>query len=189
MFCLTFYRRLQFFRILDHCHNLFKSGRAWYRFDKNFNLTFFENCSGENRLSYTSSYRKWLTCNRCLIDHSFTSNYFPIKRDHISHTDHNMVSRLNIWWFYKNLLFIWHTARKISDRLFMRPFFYDLTNSKQEHDRSSCSIISTEYGNADCCSIQDRNLYLTMHQATDSVPDIFHWFYRCNHCTDRHWKE
>ena len=33
---------------------------------------------------------------------------------------------------------------KISDRLFMRPFFYDLTNSKQEHDRSSCSIISTE---------------------------------------------
>ena len=68
----------------------------------------------------------------------------------------------------------------------MGPLFKNFTDTKQEHNRTSCTDIASEHRNTDCRCIKNRNFNPTLKQCMNTLIDIFDRFHTCDHCSDRH---
>ena len=117
-----------------------------------------------------------------LIDHPLPGNHHAVKRNDIAHTHHDFVTDCNIGHRRQYLLPVLsqpyltdiegHAPCQVAYRLFMRPFFQKLTNSKQEHDGACRFHVAAQYRNADCRGIQDRHLQFSPAERFDPKPDI-----------------
>ena len=79
-----------------------------------------------------------------------------------------------------------HGTCQIIHRFLMGPFFKNLTNTKQEHNRTGCTDITSEHGNTDGCRIKNRYLDLTLKQCMNTLINILHRLYTCDHRSDWH---
>ena len=82
-----------------------------------------------------------------------------------------------------------HAACQISNRLLVCPLFKDLTDIKQEHDRTCGADISAQHRYGNCRSIQYRYFYLTLAQYLDTLPDILARLDRCKCKSNRIWQQ
>ena len=79
-----------------------------------------------------------------------------------------------------------HASGQVIHRFLMGPFFKNLTNTKQKHNRTGCTDITSEHGDTDGCRIKDRYLDLTLKQCMNTLINILHRLYTCDHCSDWH---
>ena len=124
MFCFSLYTGFQFFRILDHTDDFFISCRSGHCLHPDLQFSFFQYSSGINTLPRNSSHRHCLSCQRSLVDHAFPIGNLTVKRDHVSHMDYDLISRLYFRRLHQNFLIFpfqpdfldiqRHTSRKIT---------------------------------------------------------------------------
>ena len=130
-----------------------------------------------------------------LIDHPLAGNHHAVKGNDIAHTHYNLIADCDIRHRHQYLLPVLsppyfadiegHAPGQVAYRLFMRPFFQKLTNSKQEHDGACRFHVAAQYRNADCRRIQNRHLQFSAAERFDSKPDITQRFQYGNPCPDR----